>query len=75
MNERLDEFHARDCEVAGISVDSPLLAPGLEEDPGGRGGIEPVRFPLVSDLTKSISRAYGVLVEEGVSLRADLPHG
>ena len=70
LNERLDEFHARDCEVVGISVDSHFSHLAWKKTPEDEGGIGPVRFPLVSDLTKSISRAYGVLVEEGVSLRA-----
>ena len=38
--------------------------------PTNKGGIGKVSFPLVSDLTKSISRKYGVLFEEAIALRA-----
>jgi peroxiredoxin (alkyl hydroperoxide reductase subunit C) len=33
------------------------------------GGIGMVKYPLVSDVNKEISRSYGVLLEEGVALR------
>lgn len=37
--------------------------------PREEGGIGPVRFPILSDLTKSISRDYGVLHDDSVALR------
>jgi peroxiredoxin (alkyl hydroperoxide reductase subunit C) len=70
LNERVEEFRARDCEVVGISVDSQYSHLAWKQTSEDDGGIGPIRFPLVSDLTKSISRAYGVLVEDAVSLRA-----
>ncbi len=30
-----------------------------------QGGIGPINFPLLSDITKHISRDYGILIEEG----------
>jgi peroxiredoxin (alkyl hydroperoxide reductase subunit C) len=33
------------------------------------GGVGDLKYPLVSDLKKEISEAYGVLTEEGVALR------
>jgi len=66
---KIEEFRARDCEVIGISVDSPYTHLAWRRTPVEKGGIGPVRFPLVSDLSREISRSYGVLFEEKVALR------
>ncbi len=70
LNDRLEAFHERDCEVVGISVDSHHTHLAWKRTPVEEGGIGPVAFPLVSDLRKEISRAYGVLLDEAISLRA-----
>jgi peroxiredoxin (alkyl hydroperoxide reductase subunit C) len=70
LDERLEEFQGRDCEVVGISVDSVYSHSAWKRVSEDDGGIGPIRFPLVSDLDKSISRDYGVLVDDAISLRA-----
>ena len=70
LDERLQEFAERECEVLGISVDSHHTHLAWKKTPVEDGGIGPVGFPLISDLTKEISRAYGVLMDNAVSLRA-----
>ncbi|MGC8736104.1 MAG: peroxiredoxin [Dissulfurimicrobium sp.] len=66
----LDEFKKRNCEVIGVSVDSEYTHLAWKNTPVNNGGIGNVRYPLVADLSKQISRAYGVLLEEaGVALR------
>jgi peroxiredoxin (alkyl hydroperoxide reductase subunit C) len=37
--------------------------------PRKEGGIGPIKYPLVADLTKQIARDYGVLLDAGVALR------
>lgn len=69
FNRKLDRFKEKNCEVLGISVDSIYSHFAWRNTPVDQGGIGPVGFPLVADLTKTISRDYGVLLEEGVSLR------
>ncbi len=69
FDEKLDEFAQRDCEVVGLSVDSPFTHLAWRRTPRDQGGIGPIRFPLVSDLSRSISRSYGVLFEEQIALR------
>jgi peroxiredoxin (alkyl hydroperoxide reductase subunit C) len=64
FQERLDEFGERDVEIVGCSVDSKYshrawLNTDLED-----GGIKGVTFPLVSDLSKTISENYDVLAGE-----------
>ncbi|MDX1776561.1 MAG: peroxiredoxin [Desulfobulbales bacterium] len=69
FNRQLDDFKAKNCEVLGVSVDSVYTHLAWKNTPVEQGGIGPVQFPLVSDISKSISADYGVLLEDGVSLR------
>jgi peroxiredoxin (alkyl hydroperoxide reductase subunit C) len=69
FNRQLGQFKKRNCEVIGISVDSEYTHLAWRNTPLREGGIGPVDFPLVADLSKTISRAYDVLIDESVSLR------
>ena len=67
---RLEDFKKRDTVVIGVSVDSHFSHLAWLKTPKARGGIEGVRYPIVSDLNKSISGAYDVLVEgRGIAYR------
>jgi len=70
LNESVDAFRKRECEVVGISTDSHFSHLAWKRTPVEEGGIGPVSFPLVSDLDKQISRDYGVLAGDSVALRA-----
>ncbi len=70
LDRSLEAFQSRDCEVVAISTDSHFSHLAWKKTPVEDGGIGPVRFPLVSDFDKAISRAYGVLVDDAVALRA-----
>ena len=68
--DSLDEFKKRNTEVIGVSVDSKFTHRAWANTPREDGGIKGVNFPLVADLTKSIARDYGVLLEgPGIALR------
>ena len=69
FDERLDEFHQRGCEVVGVSVDSHYTHLAWRRTEVGNGGIGKIRYPLVSDLKKTIARDYGVLFDDEVALR------
>jgi peroxiredoxin (alkyl hydroperoxide reductase subunit C) len=69
FDEELKKFQERDCEIVGVSVDSHYTHLAWKKTPVERGGIGSIRFPLVSDLDKNISRRYGVLLDESVALR------
>ena len=69
FNTRLEEFRKRNTEVIGVSVDSPYTHFAWRETPVEKGGIGPINYPLVADLSKNIARAYDVLVNEEVALR------
>ena len=69
FDKKVDEFEARDCSVVGISVDSPYTHAAWRRTSVTEGGIGEIRFPLVSDMSREIARAYGVLFREEVALR------
>jgi len=70
FNDKLKEFTDRNTELIGVSVDSHFSHYAWLETPKSKGGIEGVSFTLVSDLTKSISASYDVLVEgQGIAYR------
>jgi peroxiredoxin (alkyl hydroperoxide reductase subunit C) len=63
------EFGSKNTEIIGVSIDSQYTHSAWRETPVEKGGIGPVRFPLVADITKQISRDYGVLFDDSVALR------
>jgi peroxiredoxin (alkyl hydroperoxide reductase subunit C) len=69
FNKCLKEFHDRNCEVIGVSVDSEFTHHAWKNTPPAKGGIGNVQYPIVADITKQIARDYGVLFEESVALR------
>jgi len=70
FQEKLSEFHKRNAEVIGCSVDSVFSHYTWLQMPKKSGGIHGVSYPLVSDLNKSIAKDYGVLKEEeGIAYR------
>lgn len=69
FDHRLEQFKEKNCEVIGVSVDSPYTHLAWKNTPVDKGGIGMIRYPLVSDITKSISRAYDVLIADSMALR------
>ncbi len=70
FDRKLEDFRERGCEVVGVSVDSHFSHFAWKDTPREKGGVGSIRFPLVSDLAKQISRDYGVLTSDGtVALR------
>lgn len=70
FDDKLDEFKKRGCEVIGVSVDSQFSHWAWKNTPRNQGGLGQVRFPIVADLNKKISKDYGVLLKkDGIALR------
>merc|ERR1739838_7805 len=63
FSDRVDEFRKIGAEVIGASVDSHFTHLAWTKTPRKEGGLGKMNIPLVSDLTKEISRNYGVLLE------------
>ena len=69
FNKAVDQFEDNNCQLVGISIDSHFSHLAWKNTPINEGGIGQIRYPLVSDLNKSISRDYGVLLDAGIALR------
>lgn len=65
FDNHLGDFKDRGVEVLGVSVDSHFSHHAWRNTPRERGGIGPIRYPLVADLTKQIARDYDVLTADG----------
>lgn len=65
----LAKFEKKHAQVIGVSVDSHFTHLAWKNTPRKQGGIGPIKYPLVADLDKSISRNYGVLLDAGIALR------
>lgn len=70
MSDRIGEFTERNAQVLGVSVDSHFSHIAWRGTERKKGGIGEITYPLVSDLDKSISSKYGVLIAKpGIALR------
>ncbi len=64
FQDKLVEFEKRNVQVVGCSVDSKFSHWAWLNTEKNAGGIKGVTFPLVSDLSKTISENYDVLAGE-----------
>jgi len=70
FQEKAGDFDQRNTQIIGCSVDSWFSHLAWLNTPRGKGGIEGVEYPLVSDLNKQIARMYQVLKEDdGIAYR------
>ncbi|KAL2085889.1 hypothetical protein ACEWY4_019209 [Coilia grayii] len=70
FSDRVEDFRAISTEIVACSVDSQFAHMAWISTPRKQGGLGPVKFPLLSDVTHQISKDYGVYFEEhGHTLR------
>ncbi|KAF6110869.1 peroxiredoxin 3 [Phyllostomus discolor] len=70
FSDKANEFRDANCEVVAVSVDSHFTHLAWTNTPRKSGGLGHMNIALLSDLTKQISRDYGVLLEgPGLALR------
>lgn len=70
ISDRLAEFKALNAEVLGVSTDSVFSHRAWIRTPRSENGIEGLQYPLAADMTQSVARNYGVLLEnDGIALR------
>lgn len=71
FSQRAAEFRNLNAAVVAVSTDSHCTHLAWTGTPRAWGGLGKVDVPLLSDFTRKISRAYGVLLEdEGFALKA-----
>ena len=70
FSDAVEKFRELNCEVMAVSTDSKFSHLAWTKQSRNDGGIGDVKFPILADFNKKVSRDYGVLVEEaGVALR------
>lgn len=70
FSERVEEFRKINTEVVACSVDSHFTHLAWINTPRKEGGLGKINIPLLSDLTHSIAKDYGVYLEDlGHTLR------
>jgi peroxiredoxin (alkyl hydroperoxide reductase subunit C) len=65
FDHRLQEFRSRKVEVVGVSVDSQFTHNAWRNTPVKQGGIGPVGYTMVADLSHAICKAYDVETPDG----------
>jgi peroxiredoxin (alkyl hydroperoxide reductase subunit C) len=75
FSDRFAEFAAINTSVAAISIDSKFSHLAWVNTPRNKGGLGKMSIPLVGDISKEMTKAFGMLVEDpaddmlGASLR------
>ena len=70
LSHAAEEFKALNTEILGVSVDSKHSHRAWINTPVNDNGLGKLTFPLAADITKTVARDYGVLIEEeGIALR------
>ncbi|KAD5508523.1 hypothetical protein R6Q59_030781 [Mikania micrantha] len=70
FSDRYSEFEKINTEILGVSVDSVFSHLAWVQTERKSGGLGDLNYPLISDVTKSISKAFNVLIEDqGIALR------
>ncbi|MCD7452892.1 myb-like DNA-binding protein bas1 [Datura stramonium] len=70
FSDRYEEFQKVNTEILGVSVDSVFSHLAWVQTDRKSGGLGDLKYPLISDVTKSISKSYNVLIpDQGIALR------
>lgn len=60
LHKRIQQFKQRNVEVIAISIDSHFTHNAWRNTPIEAGGIGPVDYTMVADMTHSICQSYGI---------------
>ncbi|XXG88522.1 hypothetical protein AAC387_Pa12g0714 [Persea americana] len=70
FSDRYEEFQKLNTEILGVSIDSVFSHLAWVQTDRKSGGLGDLKYPLISDVTKSISKSYDVLIpQQGIALR------
>nr|QCI07889.1 2-Cys peroxiredoxin [Pleonosporium borreri] len=69
FSDSYDKFKELNTEILAISVDSEYCHLAWTQIDRENGGVGNLKYPLVSDLNKSISKSYNVLTQDSKALR------
>jgi peroxiredoxin 2/4 len=69
-DNRIKQFKEKGVQVIGVSIDSQYTHFAWRNTPVKQGGIGPVNFPIVADVTHEITQSYGIEHPDGIAMRA-----
>lgn len=69
FSDRADDFKKLNAEIVACSVDSKFSHLAWTKQSRKEGGLGEIKYPLLSDLNKTIAKDYGVLLGGGIALR------
>jgi peroxiredoxin 2/4 len=70
FSDRYEDIKKAGAEVLAVSTDSVYSHRAWIVTTEDKGGLGSIKYPLASDITKDVSRDYGVLMEDkGIALR------
>jgi peroxiredoxin (alkyl hydroperoxide reductase subunit C) len=70
FSDRYEDFQGIGADIIGVSTDSVHSHRAWLKTPKEKNGVEGLKYPLGADITKEVSRKYGVLIEDkGIALR------
>ena len=69
FSDRVNEFREIGCEVVACSVDSEYSHLAWCKQSRKEGGLGHMNIPILADVTKQVSKDYGVLLDSGIALR------
>lgn len=69
FDRRIKDLQDRGCALLGVSVDSHHTLAAWRNTPVKQGGIGAIKHAVVADLSKNITRSYGILHDEELALR------
>ncbi|XP_077235646.1 2-Cys peroxiredoxin BAS1, chloroplastic-like [Tasmannia lanceolata] len=70
FSDRYADFEKLNTEILGVSIDSVFSHLAWVQTDRKSGGLGDLNYPLISDVTKSISQSFGVLIpQQGIALR------
>jgi peroxiredoxin (alkyl hydroperoxide reductase subunit C) len=70
FSDKYSEFEKLNTEVLAVSTDSVFSHLAWIQTDRKSGGLGELKYPLISDITKTISKAFHVLIaDQGVALR------
>ena len=62
FSEKAEEFRKRNCEVIAASIDSHFVHAEWCKKPRSEGGLGDMNIPILADVNRSVSKAYGCLI-------------
>ena len=68
LSDRIKEFRKLSTQILAISVDSPFCHLRYLISSRDEGGLEDLKYPLISDLRQTITNDYKLLTDDGMAL-------